>query len=762
MPRDWLIVGADGGIGSALATRLPEALRTSRRTGVFSPKGWDNIAQGCGPDGLQPEGLRHGSPVAALQAASQEAFPTQGVALGYVVPALRAEERAESSRVGSREAQLCDITLSLDLAADPCSWELPERISVAFLCAAVTSIETCRTKPAETRFINVERTVQLAKTLAERGVPAGSAGVPPATDPATSGDAPKTLGLFTRGRDGRGPRNERPFLVFLSTNQVFDGTIPHRGAGDEPCPRTEYGRQKAEAERAILALGGAVVRFTKVLAGVPPLFRSWIEAFRAGRAVEAFDDMFFSPVPMSAAVEALVAVAEARRPGIVQVSGECDISYADAAKRLGGTNLVAPIGIASRGISHEAAPRYTTLDTTALAELGIRVPPVQQTIEGLLMDATCHICRSGTLRLVPRFSALTRVTSDAKPFAAGGELAVCEGCGTVQKPNTAAWQADTAAVYGAYTIYHNAAGAEQNVFSGGGGQPKSRSSRLIQQVRDRVGLPGSGRMMDLGCGNGAMLRSFGEQLPGWSLVGNELSDRNRAEIEAIPQVEKLHVGEPEDVPGTFDALTLLHVLEHVPDPVSYLKRLVAKLNPGGRIIVQVPDHRHSAFDLAVADHCTHFAPDTLRAVFEAAGLEVVAAADDFVPKELTIVGVAGGPVKPFTTKPIDGTLRVLESQVEWLEDLTRRGRELAASAQGRVGVFGTSLGGAWLLGQLGSMVAFFVDEDAAKIGKTWDGRPILHPSQAPADVPVLVGLPSAIAAMVKSRVPGNLHLPKAA
>jgi SAM-dependent methyltransferase len=364
----------------------------------------------------------------------------------------------------------------------------------------------------------------------------------------------------------------------------------------------------------------------------------------------------------------------------------------------------------------------------------------------------------GWLRTFPEFAALGRVTSDAKPFPTGGELAICEACGTVQKPITAEWQAEADAIYGAYTIYHNAGGAEQNVFNGGGGQPASRSSRLVQQIRERVGLPERGRMLDLGCGNGAMLRSFSEQLPGWSLAGNELDDKNRVVIEAIPRVEKLYAGEIETVPGSFDAITLLHVLEHVPNPVGFLKRIAASLNSGGLVVVEVPDFQHSPFDLAVADHCTHFSLDTLVAVFEAAGLEIIAAAEDFIPKELTVVGRGGGVARSLGSMPSTDQASVVNTQLDWLATLAHQGRKLARA--NRLGVFGTSLGGAWLLGELGADVSFFVDEDSAKIGKIWAGRPILQPSEIPLGSHVLIGLPDSIAANIKARLDRQVNGPQ--
>jgi hypothetical protein len=131
-------------------------------------------------------------------------------------------------------------------------------------------------------------------------------------------------------------------------------------------------------------------------------------------------------------------------------------------------------------------------------------------------------------------------------------------------------------------------------------------------------------------------------------------------------------------------------------------------------------------------------------------LEIVAAAEDFIPKELTVVGRSGGRTIPLgSSRATDGT-GIVKAQLAWLANLAGQGRELARA--NRVGVFGTSLGGAWLLGELGSDVSFFVDEDPAKVGKTWEGRPILKPADAPKNSHVLIGLPDTIAANVKPRL----------
>jgi SAM-dependent methyltransferase len=341
---------------------------------------------------------------------------------------------------------------------------------------------------------------------------------------------------------------------------------------------------------------------------------------------------------------------------------------------------------------------------------------------------------------------------------------VCRACGLVQKPVTPAWTAEAEAIYAAYTIYHNAGGSEQTVFAGGAGFPASRSARVVREVRARVPLPAAGRMLDLGCGNGAMLRAFGGEFPGWTLAGNDLSEQHRAAVESIPGVERFHAGTPADVPGAFDVITLAHVLEHVPNPAQYLRAAAAKLTPGGLLLIEVPSHRHNPFDLTVTDHCSHFTLETLRAVARSAGLEVVVEADDIIPRELTLV--ARPTIIPQPGRPADvgAAIATASRHVRWLTGLAEQARDLAAAG---FGAFGTSIGAAWLLGTAGDGVRFFLDEDPAKVGQTWDGRPILRPADAPAGVPVLIGLPDALAADIHTRLGRliggeRLHIPRAA
>jgi dTDP-4-dehydrorhamnose reductase len=240
----------------------------------------------------------------------------------------------------------------LDLSENVEEWQMHGQPSVAVICAGVTKIESCRLDPVSTARVNVQAISRLADKLTNEGI----------------------------------------FVIYLSTNQVFDGSIPNQLADDQSSARTEYGKQKAEVERYLLSLGHAasIVRLTKVLQPQTPLLRSWLCALRAGEAIRPFADMVMSPIPLSFTMKVLLNLIETRLPGVIQVSGGMDVTYAQVAYHIAArvgvsATLVKPISVRDAGIPFEAAPPHTTLDVTRLrAELGLEPPGVWTTIDSAL------------------------------------------------------------------------------------------------------------------------------------------------------------------------------------------------------------------------------------------------------------------------------------------------------------------------------------------------------------------------------------------
>jgi dTDP-4-dehydrorhamnose reductase len=247
-----------------------------------------------------------------------------------------------------RQDQVGADRLFLDIRSAEAIAGLDLRVAQAYLCAAVTSIAACAQDPAATWSINVAGIVSLACQLLKR----------------------------------------EAAIVFPSTSLVFDGFVAGNAHDDEICPTTEYGRQKAQAEVELLRLAGSVgiVRLTKVLPACFPLFQSWKRDLLAGRACHPYRDVAFAPIPLDFAVEALCRCAELQYRGIVQVSSETQVSYAEAAHRLAlrlGVDpaLVQPVQ-KNEGSPNAPSRTYETLDVSRLkSEFGLAPPDVWETLD---------------------------------------------------------------------------------------------------------------------------------------------------------------------------------------------------------------------------------------------------------------------------------------------------------------------------------------------------------------------------------------------
>lgn len=257
-------------------------------------------------------------------------------AIGSVV-ARAMRQHDEKVVVTSRRAAVG--ALRLDLGDSLAGWRPPHGVSSACICAAVSKMADCGADPVGTAWINVAQTASLVERLTDHGV----------------------------------------YTLFLSSNQVFDGSRPLVPCDEPRRPVSEYGRQKAQTEKLLEdAMGSGapigILRLSKVVAPGMPLLADWANSLAVGRRVSAFGDMFVSPVPTVCAAEAIRCLMRDRRSGIHQLSGPRDVSYAELARiiatRLGASHALVVEELASaRGVVDGMLPRFTSLDSSGLRSI---------------------------------------------------------------------------------------------------------------------------------------------------------------------------------------------------------------------------------------------------------------------------------------------------------------------------------------------------------------------------------------------------------
>lgn len=133
-------------------------------------------------------------------------------------------------------------------------------------------------------------------------------------------------------------------------------------------------------------------------------------------------------------------------------------------------------------------------------------------------------------------------------------------------------------------------------------------------------------ILDYGCGTGSFLHACKEQ--GMHIAGVEPAENARAI--ATEQAGTSIAPNIQTVRGTFDVITLWHVLEHIVHLEETLKHLKNRLNQNGTIFIAVPNlrswdakyyHEHwAAFD--VPRHLWHFSRETMDTILTKHGLRI--------------------------------------------------------------------------------------------------------------------------------------------
>ena len=155
------------------------------------------------------------------------------------------------------------------------------------------------------------------------------------------------------------------------------------------------------------------------------------------------------------------------------------------------------------------------------------------------------------------------------------------------------------------------------------------------------------RVLDVGCGGGLLSEAMARE--GARVLGLDLSPE-LIDIAKLHRLESTQGGAILDLeyrvqavealadaePASFDAITCMEMLEHVPEPGSILEACARLLKPGGRLFVSTINRTPAAFALAIVgaeyiagllargthDYRSFIKPSEVTRVLRAVGLDV--------------------------------------------------------------------------------------------------------------------------------------------
>lgn len=126
----------------------------------------------------------------------------------------------------------------------------------------------------------------------------------------------------------------------------------------------------------------------------------------------------------------------------------------------------------------------------------------------------------------------------------------------------------------------------------------------VNWIDEHISLPGK-KVLDVGCGGGILSEAMarrGAQVTGIDMGEAPLSVARLHLLESGLEVDYRQITAEslaEESPETFDVVTCLEMLEHVPDPASVIRACHRMVKPGGQVFFSTINRNPKAYALAI-------------------------------------------------------------------------------------------------------------------------------------------------------------------
>jgi len=352
----------------------------------------------------------------------------------------------------------------------------------------------------------------------------------------------------------------------------------------------------------------------------------------------------------------------------------------------------------------------------------------------------CILCKCKNFTILLDFQNGKATTSDSKLINQSFTLLECNKCFHIQKQLTSELRATIKRIYDTYEAYYLTNGKEeyhleQNI-------EISRSQKIIKAITPI--LNNEGTILDIGTGSGVFLEEFNRMYPLWKLYAQDVKISEFNTLQDLKNFKKFFLLKDNDLnKNYFDFISAIYVFEHILEIDNFLISVKNGLKDDGILLLQVPNINENLFDLFIIDHVSHFTKKVLYVKLKEY-FEYVYFPIEQIYKEITIV--ASDKKLNLKEEKIYQHQKIEPCQISNLiKKLEIKNKQVA--------IFGTSPAAIFCANYLDLDIAYFIDENKNKCGKSLCQKEIIHPNNVDSSLEILFPYPINLLTKLQNRYP---------
>ncbi len=355
----------------------------------------------------------------------------------------------------------------------------------------------------------------------------------------------------------------------------------------------------------------------------------------------------------------------------------------------------------------------------------------------------CRVC-GGDLPVPVYDAPAPALTSIMTLLDVPTRVFVCDGCGHAQSDDIP----DIGAFYDStYRISLAGEGHDQVFAVKADGAVIFRTDHQAAIALGLLGLPPDALVLDYGAAKADTLRKMVAARPDIRPhVFDVSADYAGAWDGWVAKEAQAIYTVPAAWAGRFDAAMSHFVIEHVADPVGFVRDLGALLKPDGVLLLSLPDVAANPGDMTVADHLNHFSAASLAYALSAGGFRLRTIDRTSFPGAFFAVCERAPEARPMpiatpsAAETANGARDICRS---WETAAARLEAEAERFRGCKAAVYGAGFYGSWISSRVGRSVNLvsFLDRNPHLEGTTLFGVPVIRPERIGSDVEVLfIGL----------------------